>query len=104
MLKTVNYIYSEILIVMSRLRAPIVMLLTFSIFAISLTYLRLYLSLLSDHSLIYIIRKSNWRVIDANNSATKRQFKNFNDDEFLNDFREINWSDIHSLVNPNDMW
>ena len=50
---------------------------------------------ISDHSLIYMIRKSNWRVIDANNSVTKRQFKNFNDDEFLNDLREINWSDIH---------
>ena len=94
---------------MSRLRAPIVILLTFSIFAISLTYLRLYLSLrellthpnhslifvlpcnfpdkvrasgvhslgISDHSLIGMIRKSNWRVIDANNSVTKRQFKNF---------------------------
>ena len=59
---------------------------------------------ISDHSLIYMIRKSNWRVIDANNSVTKRQFKNFNDDEFLNDLREINWSDIHSLVDPNDMW
>ena len=59
---------------------------------------------ISDHSLIYMIRKSNWRVIDSNNSVTKRQFKNFNDDEFLNDLREINWSDIHSLVNPNDMW
>ena len=51
-----------------------------------------------------MIRKSNWRVIDANNSVTKRQFKNFNDDEFLNDLREINWTDMHSLVNPNDMW
>ena len=59
---------------------------------------------ISDHSLIYLIRKSNWQVIDANNSVAKRQFKNFNNDEFLNDLREINWSDIHSQVNPNDMW
>ena len=59
---------------------------------------------ISDHSLIYMIRESNWRVVDANNSVTKRQFKNFNDDEFLNDLREINWSDIHSLANLNDMW
>ena len=51
-----------------------------------------------------MIRKSNCRVIDVNNSVTKRQIKNFNDDEFLNDLREINWSDIHPLVNPNDMW
>ena len=51
-----------------------------------------------------MIRKSNWPVIDVNNLVTKRQFKNFNDDEFLNDLREINWSHIHSLVNPNDMW
>ena len=43
---------------------------------------------ISDHSLIYMIRKSNWRVTDANNSVTNRQFKNFNDDEFLNDLRE----------------
>ena len=49
-----------ILIVMSLLRAPIVILLTFLIFAISLTYFRLYLSLREllthpNHSLIFVL-------------------------------------------------
>ena len=32
---------------------------------------------ISDHSLIYLIRKSNWQVIDVNKSVTKRQLRNF---------------------------
>ena len=36
--------------------------------------------------------------------SLRGSLKIFNDDEFLNDLREINWTDIHSLVNPNDMW
>ena len=54
--------------------------------------------------MIYLIRKSNWQVINVNESVTKRQFKNFNDDKNLNDLREINWSSINSRVNPNGMW
>jgi hypothetical protein len=30
--------------------------------------------------------------------------KNFNDEEFLNHIRQINWSDINSQNNLNDMW
>ena len=59
---------------------------------------------ISDHSLIYLIRKSNHQVIDTNYPVTRRQMKNFNDEEFLNDIRQINWSDINSQNNPNDMW
>jgi hypothetical protein len=39
---------------------------------------------ISDHSLIYLIRKSNHQVIDTNYPVTRRQMKNFNDGEFLN--------------------
>jgi hypothetical protein len=59
---------------------------------------------ISDHSLIYLIRKSNHQVIHTNYPVTRRQMKNFNDEEFLNDIRQINWSDINSQNNPNDMW
>ena len=40
---------------------------------------------ISDHSLIYLIRKSNCHVAGTNFPVSMRQFKNFNDEEFLND-------------------
>jgi hypothetical protein len=59
---------------------------------------------INDHSLIYLIRKSNHQVIDTNYPVTRSQMKNFNDEDFLNDIRQINRSDINSQNNPNDMW
>ena len=32
-----------------------------------------------------------------------RQFKNFNDEEFLNDLRQVDWTDVNLLNDPNDM-
>ena len=33
-----------------------------------------------------------------------RQFKNLNDEEFLNDLRQIDWTEVNLLNDPNDMW
>ena len=33
-----------------------------------------------------------------------RQFKNFIDEEFLNDFRQVDWTEVNFLNDPNDMW
>ena len=59
---------------------------------------------MSDHSLIYLIRKSNCQVINTNFSVAMRQFKNFNDEEFLNDLRQVDWTEVNLLNDPNDMW
>ena len=59
---------------------------------------------ISDHSLIYPIRKSNCQVINTNFPVAMRQFKNFNDEEFLNDLRQVDWTEVNLLNDPNDMW
>ena len=59
---------------------------------------------ISDHSLIYLIRKSNCQVINTNFPVAMRQFKNFNDEEFLNDLRQVDWTEVNLLNDPNDMW
>ena len=33
-----------------------------------------------------------------------RQFKSFNDEEFLNDLRQVDWTEVNLLNDPNDMW
>ncbi len=57
---------------------------------------------ISDHSLIYLVRKSTWQF--ANSFTRKRHFKHFNDNEFLNDLNEIDWNEISSSDDPNVMW
>ena len=59
---------------------------------------------ISDHSLIYLIRKSNCQVINTNFPVAMRQFKNFNDEEFLNDLRQVDSTEVNLLNDPNDMW
>ena len=59
---------------------------------------------ISDHSLIYLIRKSNCQVINTNFPVAMRQFKNFNDEEFLNDLRQVDWTEVNLLNDPNDRW
>ena len=33
-----------------------------------------------------------------------RQFKNFNDEEFLNGLRQVNWTEMNLLNDPTVMW
>jgi hypothetical protein len=59
---------------------------------------------ISDHSLIYSVRKSTWQRQFANSLTRKRHFKHFNDNEFLNDLNEVDWNEISSSDDPNVMW
>ena len=59
---------------------------------------------ISDHSLVYMIRKNHYDRAKARIVET-RQFKNFNEVGFLNDLKEINWKSINShSADPNNMW
>ena len=59
---------------------------------------------ISDHSLIYFVRKSTWQRQFSNSFTCKRHFKHFNDNEFLNDLNEVDWNKISSSDDPNVMW
>ena len=58
---------------------------------------------ISDHNLIYAVRKisiprSSPRYIET------RSFKNFKTEEFKSDLRDANWPHIHSMNNANEAW
>ena len=55
---------------------------------------------ISDHSLIYLVRKSTWQRQFANSFTRERHFKHFND----NDLNVIDWNKISSSDDPNVMW
>ena len=59
---------------------------------------------ISDHSLIYLVRKSTWQRQFANSFTRKRHFKHFNGNEFLNYLNEIDWNEISSSDDPNVIW
>ena len=59
---------------------------------------------ISDHSLVYLIRKTHYTIPECVKIITTRSFKNFNKEEFLADVELIQWDDISLLSHPNDMW
>lgn len=58
---------------------------------------------ISDHSLIYAIRKSNYMNIGSRN-IIKRDLRHFNETCFLNDLNQINWNEVSSFDDPDQMW
>ena len=44
---------------------------------------------ISDHSLIYLVRKSNYHVSNTNFPVTKRQFKKSDNEESLTQMQKI---------------
>jgi hypothetical protein len=62
---------------------------------------------ISDHDLIYAIRKVAIKPI-ANKHMHKvvniRNMKNFNVDSFINDLSNLPWSNLDCLLNVNDRW
>ena len=58
---------------------------------------------INDHSFVFMTRKANY---DPNGSRTieMRQFKNFQKDKFLNDLQQMQWRNVSSHSDPNDMW
>ena len=62
---------------------------------------------ISDHSLIYAIRKLNTRVntkAQGHNFLEFRNFKNFDAARFLDDLHDVPWEDIRYKRNIDDMW
>ena len=60
---------------------------------------------ISDHSLIYSIRKINTRIkTDLQGSVEYRNFKNFNVSGFLYDLQNIPWEEIRFKRNVDEMW
>ena len=62
---------------------------------------------ISDHSLIYAIRKLSTRVntqAQGHNFLEFRNFKNFDAARFLDDLHDVPWEDIRYKRNVDDMW
>ena len=59
---------------------------------------------ISDHSLVYLVRKSTCSKPVVNLSVKKRCFKNFNEPAYLNDLSNLNWNVGYTLHDPNSMW
>ena len=60
---------------------------------------------ISDHSLVYLIRKTRYTIPGCVKIISTRSFKNFNiKEEFLADVELIQWDDISLLSHPNEMW
>ena len=58
---------------------------------------------ISDHSLVYIIRKSAYPKT-AGKIIKRRNFKHFNEANFLDDLSLLNWDVVLNYDDPNDMW
>ena len=59
---------------------------------------------ISDHSLVYLVRKSTCSKPVINLSVKKRCFKNFNETAYLNDLCNLNWNVVYTLHDLNSMW
>ena len=59
---------------------------------------------ISDHSLVYLIRKTHYTIPGCVKIISTRSFKHFNLEEFLADVELIQWDDISLFSHPNEMW
>ena len=60
---------------------------------------------ISDHSLIYAIRKLNYvPKTGSRNQIEYRNFKQFNAESFLNDLYILPWSELDNKQNVDEMW
>ena len=60
---------------------------------------------ISDHSLIYAIRKININHKNKENIIEIRNMKNFNENKFLHDLKIPSWENVYFFAdNPNGMW
>ena len=62
----------------------------------------LHLSI-SDHSLVYMIRKAQYKR-NGSRIVEFRSLKNFSRENFLRDLELKQWSNVHCLEDPNEMW
>ena len=59
---------------------------------------------MSDHSLVYMIRKTRYANAGSTNVIEMRNFNLFDKDKFLNDLKQKEWSKIALYSDPNEMW
>ena len=59
--------------------------------------------LISDHSLIYIVRKAHYARSGAR-TIKIRTLKNFSSEDFLRDLHQQPWANVYHSRCPNDMW
>ena len=59
---------------------------------------------ISDHSLVYMIRKTRYANAGSTKVIEMRNFNLFNKDKFLNDLKQKEWSKIALYSDPNEMW
>ena len=59
---------------------------------------------ISDHSLVYLIRKTHYTIPGCVKIISTRSFKHFNQEEFPADVELIQWDDINLFSHPNEMW
>ena len=58
---------------------------------------------LSDHDIVYMVRKLNHFRTNRHKFIQKRCLKNFNEGLFINDLKDVHW-DFDQIENPNDQW
>ena len=59
---------------------------------------------ISDHSLIYVVRKAHYVQTDAK-IIEARTMRSFNSENFLNDLNQQPWAEVcHNAADPNKMW
>ena len=59
---------------------------------------------ISDHSLVYLIRKTRYTIPGCAKIISTRSFKNFKKEAFLADIELIQWDNITLFSHPNKMW
>ena len=59
---------------------------------------------ISDHSLIYTVRKISVPTQNNHKYQSMRSFKKFNSDSFRNDLKNQSWNTLLMINDPNEMW
>ena len=59
---------------------------------------------ISDHSLVYMTRKSRQMRSGIHKTSVIRNFKHFNSADFLHDLKQLQWNDVSIHKDPNEMW
>jgi len=59
---------------------------------------------ISDHSLVYLLRKAQYTNPGGVKIITTRSFKKFDNEEFLKDVEQRQWDAISLFSDPNEMW
>ena len=59
---------------------------------------------ISDHCLVYVVRKVAVPSSNKHKYVTTRSFKKFKANKFAQELRNLPWGNIESLESPNEMW